>query len=70
VTVRQNWGEDRAYCHDEQGQLVGVPARWTDGVPPDPVVVISAGRSAFRLQDLLELARLVATLEQEVGHDR
>jgi hypothetical protein len=39
-------------------------------IPPDPVVVISAGRSPFRLEDLLELARLVAALRQEVDHDR
>jgi len=70
VTVRNNWGEDRVYYHDEQGQLACVPAGWTDVVPPDPAVAISDGRSAFCLEDLLELARLVAALEQEVTHDR
>jgi len=66
--VRHNWGEDRVYYHDEQGQLTSVPAGWTDVIPPDPVVAISAGRSPFRLQDLLELARLVEPLKQEVAH--
>ena len=70
VTVRQNWGEDLLYYHNSDGRLVSVPARWTDAIPPDPVVAISAGRSPFRLEDLLELARLVAALLQEVGHGR
>ncbi len=70
VTVRQNWGEEILYYHDQEGRLVPVPARWTDTVPPDPVVSISAGRSPFRLEDLLELSRLVTALEQEAAHDR
>jgi len=70
VTIRHNWGEDRVYYHDGRGQLASVPAAWTDVVPLDPDVAISAGRSPFRLRDLLELTRLVAALEQEVAHDR
>ncbi len=59
VTCRRNWGEDRVYFHDESGRLVSLPAGWTNAVSPDPFVVVSAGRSAFRAQDLIELARLV-----------
>ena len=70
VTIRQNWGEDILYYCDQKGRLVSVPARWTDRAAPDPVVAVSAGRSPFRLEDLLELARLVAALGQEVPHDR
>jgi len=70
VTTRQNWGEDILYYHDQEGRLTSVPARWTDTIPPDPVVSISAGRSPFRLEDLLELTRLVIALEQEAAHDR
>ncbi len=69
VTVRNNWGEDRVYYHNKQGQLACVPASWTDVVPPDPVVTVSAGRSPFRLEDLLELSRLVTALQQEAAHD-
>ena len=69
VTTRQNWGEDILYYHDQQGRLASVPARWTDTVPPDPVVSISAGRSPFRLEDLLELTRLVMAMQQEAAHD-
>ena len=69
VTVRQNWGEDILYYHDQEGRLASVPARWTDTVPPDAFVSISAARSPFRLEDLLELARLVTALQQEAAHD-
>ena len=65
MTLRQNWGENRAYYRDESGELACIPARWTDAVAPDPVVAVSAGRSAFRLEDLVALTRLVATFQQE-----
>ena len=70
VTIRHNWGEDILYYHNPKGTLVSVPARWTDRIPADPVVTVSAGRSPFRLKDLLELARLVAAWEQEGADDR
>jgi hypothetical protein len=70
VTVRDNWSERRIYYHDRRGRLTGIPAVWTDLEPPDPVVTISAGRSAFRVEDLLELVRLLASLEQEVSRGR
>jgi hypothetical protein len=65
VAIRKNWGEDRIYYHDDRGQLTGIAAQWTDIVPPDPVVVLSAGRSPFRFEDLVELSRLLASLRSE-----
>jgi hypothetical protein len=70
VTVRHNWGEEILYYKDQKGKLVSIPAHWTDKIEPDPVVAVSAGRSPFRLEDLLELTRLVEALEQEVSHER
>jgi Family of unknown function (DUF5372) len=67
VTYRHNWGENRVYFHDDEGQLVSIPAAWTSVFSPDPFVVISAGRSAFRVQDLLELAQLFARLQEGVS---
>ncbi|HJN16009.1 MAG TPA: DUF5372 family protein [Armatimonadota bacterium] len=64
VTCRRNWGEDRAYYHDDNGQLVSLPGAWTSVCAPDPVVVLSAGQSAFRVQDLMDLARLIEELKQ------
>jgi hypothetical protein len=70
VTIRDNWGERRVYYRDRRGQLNSIPAGWTDLEPADPFVTISAGRSPFRLEDLLELVRLVAVLKREVPHGR
>ena len=68
VTYRQNWGEDRVYFQDNQGQLKSLSAGWTSIGPDDPFQVIAAGRSAFRTSDLLELVDLLNKL-QEAGHD-
>ena len=56
----QTWQSDLVYFFDSAGELVSVPAAWTDLVAPDPFVVVSAGRSPFRTADLLGLAELVA----------
>jgi hypothetical protein len=67
VNVRHNWGEDRVDYRDRAGRLTSIPASWTDVVAPDPVVAVSAGRSPFRLQDLVELARFLQRLHDPVG---
>jgi hypothetical protein len=64
VTYRQNWGEDRVYFRDEQGQLRALPAGWTSLAADDPFVAVSAGRSVFRTVDLLELVALMAQREE------
>ena len=60
VRQKKNWGEDRVWFYDDEGELRLLPAAWTDRAPSDPFVVVAAGRSAFRLCDLLELAEFVA----------
>ena len=60
-------GEQRVYFHDAEGRLTALPAAWTDVFSPDPFAVISAGRSAFRATDLLELSRLIARLRSDEG---
>jgi hypothetical protein len=70
VTVRHNWDEARVYYRDQQGRLACIPTSWTDIIAPDPFVVLSAGRSAFRVEDLLELVRLLEGLREEVGDAR
>ena len=44
--------------------MVSVPASWTDIVAEDPVVRLGAGRSLFRVADLLELTELIERLRQ------
>jgi hypothetical protein len=64
VTCRHNWSEDHVYYRDEAGTLRPVPLAWTSLGPEDPFVSLSAGRSAFRVTDLVELSRLLAALTQ------
>jgi Family of unknown function (DUF5372) len=59
VQYRHNWGEDRVYFDDGGGHLSSVPASWTSLSPVDPFIAVAAGRSLFRVEDLLELVRLV-----------
>jgi hypothetical protein len=60
---------DRRRCHEEYLYLeVGaerverLPARWTSAGGVDPFVQLSAGRSLFRVDDLVRLAELVAEM--------
>ena len=76
VSVRHNWGDERVDYRDGTGHVVSIPAAWTDLAAPDPVVTMSAGRSPFRLQDLVTLAHLLQSVRapvagaqaREVGH--
>ena len=62
VLYRRNWGENRVYFHADEGHLVSLAANWTDVDPLDPFVAVAAGRSHFRVRDLLELADLIEKL--------
>jgi hypothetical protein len=62
VTCRNNWGEQRAYYHDAAGTLRSIPLAWTSLAPVDPFVRLAAGRALFRVADLVELSRLLASL--------
>ena len=59
VTVKQTWGEDRAFYYQDDGRITSLPACWTSVYKPELFNVISDGRSVFRFTELLELARLV-----------
>jgi hypothetical protein len=61
---RQCWGEDRVFYLDEGEELRSIPARWTSAADDDPLVVISAGRSMYRVADLLELAKLTREIQR------
>ena len=62
VKRRRNWRADRVYVLGDAGELVSLPAEWTDLAPADPFVVVAAGRAPFRTADLLKLADEVARL--------
>ena len=58
------WGDYRVFYADETGRLHSLSASWTDVEPGDSFVEISAGRSKFRIKDLLELSKFLRDLEQ------
>jgi len=59
VTRKLNWGEDRVFYYDQAGELKSFLSNVTDLAPEDAFEHVSAGRSAFRADDLLELRRLI-----------
>lgn len=59
INIACCWGDERVFYVDESEQVRSLPARWTNAVAEDPFVVISAGRSDFRLPDLLELVESI-----------
>ena len=58
VTRKLTWGEDRVFYYDANGRLKSLMTNVTDVVERDAFDRVSAGRSAFRIDDLLELRRL------------
>ena len=67
VKRRHNWRADRVYVRDGAGELVSLPAEWTDAVPDDPFVVVACGRAPFHLEGLVALSELVASLAAARG---
>jgi Family of unknown function (DUF5372) len=70
VVRKNNWAEDRVFFFDDDGQLTSIPAAFTDVDPPSPFAAIAAGRSAFRVEDLLALADLLKGLRPAKGSGR
>jgi len=62
LEYRKNWGEDRVYYYDAEGQLQSILASCTDAGGVDPFVEVAAGRSYFRYEDLLRLVDLLERL--------
>jgi hypothetical protein len=62
VKRRRYWGADLVIVLDQGGEVLSLPAVWTDAVAPDPFVVVSAGRCPFHIDGLVELSELVASL--------
>jgi Family of unknown function (DUF5372) len=62
VKRRRYWGADLVIVFDDGGEVLSLPAAWTDAVATDPFVVVSAGRAPFHVAALVELSGLVASL--------
>ena len=59
MTRKLTWGEDRVFYYDSSGKLKSLVTNMTDVVAKDAFDCISAGQSAFRVDDLLELRSLL-----------
>jgi hypothetical protein len=55
-------GEDRVFFFADDGTQKSLPRAWTDAADLDPFVVLAAGRSPFRVEDLLMVAELLDRL--------
>jgi hypothetical protein len=69
VTRHHSWKKDRVFFFGDNGSLQSLPTAWTDAVEPDVFVAMSAGRSAFRVEDLLALAEVLDGLRRPVRLD-
>ena len=67
IDYRHSWGEDRVVYVDEQGDARILPASWTSAATDDPFTVVSAGRSYWRVADLLELAAVIREAKRSGG---
>jgi len=67
VELRCAWGEERVYFYDDTGRLRRLAAAWTTAVTPSTFEIVSAGRSHFRIEDLLHLVALIARQTEASG---
>ena len=51
------------FYYTRDGQLAYFPVAWTDAVPADPFVALSAGQAVARFEDLLRLVGLIQDLK-------
>lgn len=62
---RRTWKQDRVYFFaDDLATLESLPTAWTDAADPDVFVSLAAGRSRFRVEDLLALAEVIDELSR------
>ncbi len=67
VGYAHTWGEHRVFFRRPgEGRVRTLPAGWTDVVAVDPSVLLAAGRSFTRVEDLLRLAALLAEVAEGV----
>lgn len=63
IERRVNWGDDLLFYRDRRGYVTALPTRWTSLEDEDLFLVVSAGRSHFRVADLIDLAALITELQ-------
>ena len=70
LAYRRSWGNVEAVdLQDDHGGVLAIPLAWTDACESDAFVVIAAGRSFFRVEDLVRLVELVEELSRANRRD-
>ena len=65
IAQRLAWGEPRVFFHDSTtGRLRSLPTAWTNLAPPDPFVVLAAGRAILRFTDVQMLIHLLHDMDE------
>lgn len=64
IGVQQTWRRDLVFFFGDDGSTQSLPRGWTDAAEPDVFVTIAAGRSPFRVADLLALAEVIDGIQQ------
>ena len=67
ASIHRSGGGWRVFFADATERLISISAALTDLSAPDPFVVQAAGRSYFRVPELLEPVRLIAGLREQGG---
>jgi Family of unknown function (DUF5372) len=62
--------QDRVFFLLGDGTVTSLPTAWTDVVEPDVFVTAAAGRSVFRVEDLVALAELIEVLRRAGGRKK
>ena len=57
------------YYFTEEGEAAYLPASWTDAGAKDPFVEQAQGRAIARIEDLLELTKIIGGLVKEIRPD-
>ena len=66
LDLQRQWGQWRVYYLTGAGHRACFLASWTDVGPKDPFVEQAHGRTIARVEDLLELAKMVAAGVKEI----
>ena len=66
IDCGHRWGQWRVFYATAEGLPAYLPASWTDMGPQDPFVQQSEGRAIARVEDLLELVRVVSAAVKQI----
>jgi hypothetical protein len=65
------WGEERVFFADPQThQIRSLPLAWTSLALPDPFLVVAAGKTVLRFEDIGPLNQMLKALPAHQKEDR